>query len=183
MAEIAFQIMNATKTFLTIGLLALLLGGAGVTAAEGEMDAFSQNQHLGRGVNILGYDPIWRTQDQGRFKTEYFQKLKEAGFNSVRINLHAFRFMETNTWTLKPSWFKVLDWAVNEAQRQGLAVILDLHEFNAVGNNPAGNKEKLVAFWRQMAAHYQNAPATVVLRGAQRTVWQTHAGNVERILC
>ena len=31
------------------------------------LDAFVQNQRLGRGVNILGYDPIWRSRDQARF--------------------------------------------------------------------------------------------------------------------
>jgi endoglucanase len=126
-------------------------------------DAFAQNRKLGRGVNILGYDPIWRSKDQARFQAKYFRQLKEAGFDSVRINLHAFRHMDaTNGWSLKPSWFALLDWAVNEAQRQGLAAILDLHEFNALGNDPTGdNKEKFLAFWRQMATHYQNAPAGV----------------------
>jgi endoglucanase len=39
-----------------------------------------------------------------------------------------------------------------------LAVILDLHEFHALGKDPAGNKEKLLAFWRQMAAHFKMRP-------------------------
>jgi endoglucanase len=157
--------MKALEIHRVVGLLSILLwtaAGAGARA-ESVPDAFAQNQKLGRGVNLLGYDPLWRSREQARFKAEYFQKLKAAGFNSVRINLHSFRFMDaTNAWTLKPSWFEVLDWAVNEAQAQGLAVILDLHEFNALGNNPTGNnKEKFLAFWRQMAAHYQNAPGSV----------------------
>lgn len=65
---------------------------------------------------------------RGGSKAEYFHKLKAAGFDSVRINLHAFRHMDA-TNNLKAAWFEVLDWAVNEAQAQGLAVILDLHEF------------------------------------------------------
>lgn len=156
--------MKTSKKSLIIGLAVLLLWSVGGAAAQNESkaDAFAQNQRLGRSVNILGYDPLWRSREQARFKAEYFQKLKAAGFNSVRINLHAFRQMDaTNGWAIKPSWFEVSDWAVSEAQRQGLAVILDLHEFNALGNDAAGNKEKFLAFWRQMAAHYQNAPASV----------------------
>jgi len=160
-----FQIMTIPRIPFHVALAAILLWVDGTTAAPSESGAaaFEQNQRLGRGVNILGYDPIWRSREQARFKIEYFEKLKEAGFNSVRINLHAFRYMDaTNGWTLKPSWFEVLDWAVGAAQRQGLAVILDLHEFNAMGNDPTGNnKEKFLAFWRQVAAHYQNAPTTV----------------------
>jgi len=155
--------MKTSKHSLGIGLVALLLWGAGGAAAQTEanLDAFTQNQRLGRGVNILGYDPIWRARAQGRFKAEYFQKLQAAGFNSVRINLHPFRHMDA-TNNLKASWFEVLDWAVQKAQTQGLAVILDLHEFQALGKDPTGpNKEKFLAFWRQMAGHYQHASASV----------------------
>jgi endoglucanase len=127
------------------------------------VDAFEQNKKLGRGVNIIGYDPIWRAKEQGRFKEKYFGLLKEAGFNSVRINLHGFRQMSsTNGWALRDSWFEVLDWAMKYAQEQGLVVILDLHEYNALGSDPEGNKEKFLAFWRQISARYQKAPPSVL---------------------
>jgi endoglucanase len=156
--------MKASTFHLATGLVSILLCSSSGAIAQDESvpDAFVQNQQLGRSVNVLGYDPIWRSREQARFKAEYFPKLKAAGFNSVRINLHSFRYMDaTNNWTLKPSWFEVLDWAVSAAQAQGLAVILDLHEFNVLGNNATGNKAKFLAFWRQMAVHYQKAPASV----------------------
>jgi endoglucanase len=56
----------------------------------------------------------------------------------------------------------VLDWALREAQAQGLRVILDLHEFNAMGNDPVTNKVKFLSFWRQLSAHCQDAPASVL---------------------
>ena len=28
------------------------------------VDAFEQNKNLGRGVNIIGYDPLWRSKEQ-----------------------------------------------------------------------------------------------------------------------
>ena len=140
-------------------LLVPFLGQAQPAAGS----AFDQNRKLGRGVNIIGYDPIWRSRDQGRFQAKHFQLLKEAGFDSVRINLHPFRFMaSTSGYALDESWFAVLDWAVKEAQARGLRVILDLHEFNTLGNDPAGNKEKFLAFWRQVSARYQNEPESVL---------------------
>ena len=127
------------------------------------VDAFEQNKKLGRGVNIIGYDPIWRSKEQARFQEKYFRLLKEAGFNSVRINLHPFRQMnETNHWALRDSWLEVLDWAMKHAQAQGLMGILDLHEFNAIGRDPEANKEKFLAFWRQISSRCQNAPSSVV---------------------
>jgi endoglucanase len=125
--------------------------------------AFEQNRKLGRGVNILGYDPIWRSRDRARFQAKHFQLLKEAGFDSVRINLSPFRAMSaTNGYALSPSWLSVLDWAVKEAQSQGLHVILDLHEYNSLGNDPEGLKPKFLAFWQQMAARFQDAPDSVL---------------------
>jgi endoglucanase len=126
-------------------------------------DAFARNRQLGRGVNILGYDPIWRSRGEARFQEKNFRLLKEAGFNSVRVNLHAFRHMDaTRDFALRESWFATLDWVVDRATAQGLSVILDLHEFNAMGENPAANKEKFLAFWRQVAPHYRKASDRVV---------------------
>ncbi len=156
--------MKTIKLWVSLWVVALILCQSlrAETQTNAALDAFALNQKLGRGVNILGYDPIWRARERGRFKAEYFPKLKQAGFDSVRINLHAFRHMDaTNGWALQAAWLEVLDWAVNAAQAQQLAVILDLHEFQALGNDPEANKDKLLAFWRQVAAHYQNAPATV----------------------
>jgi endoglucanase len=127
------------------------------------VDAFAQNQKLGRGVNIIGYDPVWRSRDQARLQEKHLRLLKEAGFNSVRINLHPFRQMHaTNDWALRESWLAVLDWAVKNTQAQGLVAILDLHEFNAIGQDPEGNKDKFLAFWRQISARFQQAPSDVV---------------------
>jgi endoglucanase len=126
-------------------------------------DAFEQNRKLGRGVNILGYDPIWRSRDQGRFQASHFRLLKETGFQSVRINLQPFRQMiAANGYALSESWFAVLDWAIREAQAQELRVILDLHEFTSMGTDPATNKVKFLAFWRQLSRYCQGSPQSVL---------------------
>jgi endoglucanase len=63
---------------------------------------------------------------------------------------------------VRESWWEVLDWAVTNAQAQGMAVILDLHEFTAMGGDPERNREKFFAFWRQLAPRYQGTDAGVV---------------------
>ncbi len=125
-------------------------------------DIFEQNRRLGRGVNIIGYDPIWRSRDRARFQEKHFRLLREAGFDSVRINLHCFRLMDTaNGCKLPESWFETLDWALKNCREQGLNAILDMHEFGVMGENPEANKAKLMAFWRQVAERYKEAPASV----------------------
>jgi endoglucanase len=145
-------------------LLSLVtLAGLPVVAQAQPLDAFAQNHRLGRGVNILGYDPIWRARDQARFQEKHFRRLKEAGFQSVRINLHPFRHMDAaQGWALSPAWFETLDWAVAGATAQGLQVVLDCHEFHRMAEDPDGRKEQFLAFWRQLAAHCRTAPESVM---------------------
>jgi endoglucanase len=146
--------------------LFLLVSVAPMAAPAAEkqgVDPFVQNQKLRSGVNIIGYDPIWNARDKARFKAEYFRMLKEAGFSNVRINLHSFRHMgEGDAYTLRPAWWEVLDWAVTNALQSDLMVILDLHEFGAMGNDPETNKAKFLAFWRQVSERLRDAPDRVL---------------------
>jgi endoglucanase len=144
-------------------LSTLLLAATRGAAQPKATDVFDQSRKLGRGVNIIGYDPIWRAPDQGRFKAKHFKLLKQAGFDSVRINLFPYRCMNpSGEWGISNSWFQVMDWAVAQAQKQGLMVILDLHEFEAMGQNPEAGKEKFLSAWRQISAHCRKAPASVL---------------------
>jgi endoglucanase len=147
-------------------LMVIVLTFMAVSAAIAQpkpVDIFEQNHRLGRGVNIIGYDPLWGNREKGRFKEVYFQQLKEAGFNSVRINLHAFRHMDpAKDFALRDTWWDTLDWAVKKSTAQGLLTILDLHEFGTMGEDPAANKVKFLAFWRQVAARYKDAPESIL---------------------
>jgi len=126
-------------------------------------DAYSINRRLGRGVNIIGYDPIWKDRGTGRFKEKHFRLIKEAGLQSVRINLHPFRSMDAgNGFRLQDQWLETLDWAVRNALANGLLPILDLHEFGAMAEDPVGKKEMFLSFWRQVGERFATAPPEVV---------------------
>jgi endoglucanase len=126
-------------------------------------DAFDQNRRLGRGVNIIGYDPIWQTLERGRFQEKHFRLLEEAGFQTVRVNLFPFRHMDRkNNWALRDSWWRTLDWVVKEATAHHLMVVLDCHEYETMAKHPQAHQEQFLAFWRQLAAHCQPAPDSVL---------------------
>jgi endoglucanase len=127
------------------------------------VDPFLQNQRLGRGVNILGYDPIWMSRAGGRFQARHFRLIREAGFQHVRVNLFPFQFVgEAPAYLLQPAWLETLDWVVEQAQKNGLLVILDLHEFLALADDPIGLKPKFLAVWRQLSTRYQAADENVL---------------------
>lgn len=121
------------------------------------MDAFKLNKRLGRGVNILGYDPIWRLRDEARMRGKHFRLIRDAGFNSVRIALHPFRDEAmAREYKLSDRWLEVLDWAIEQSLDNGLTAIIDFHEFIAMGRAPLENREKFLSFWEQISTRYRN---------------------------
>jgi endoglucanase len=156
---------EARRRAVVIGFLSVV-GAVLIVAVDGAAaapDAFEQVRRLGRGVNILGYDPIWDHHKDGRFKEKHFKLIREAGFQSVRINLHALQRMDAgNGYKLDDGWLKTLDWAVKGALANGLMVILDLHNYNDVAENPAAFKPRVMAFWKQVAERYKKAPDSVI---------------------
>src|SRR5512146_276724 len=87
-------------------------------------DAFAVNSRLGRGVNLLGWDPIWRNQVQGRVKDEHFKLIAQAGFNHVRINLHPLRDGKPDAeGKLRDQFYTIMDWAIDQALANKLMVI------------------------------------------------------------
>lgn len=113
-----------------------------------------------RGVNVLGYDPYWTNSGERRFEWRHFAEIRRAGFDFVRVNLQAFSHMDSAN-RLDPAWLAKLDDVVREAQRAGLGVILDEHDFDVCSNDLAMCRAKLSAFWTQVAPRFANAPRNV----------------------
>ena len=145
-------------------LVTMLVGWCTRPAGAAEaVDPFEQVKRLGRGVNILGYDPLWDHFEKGRFKEKHFKLIHDAGFQTVRINLHALqRLKAKNGYKLEDAWLNTLDWAVKSALANNLMVILDLHNYTDIAKDPLGYKPRFLAYWKQIAAHFQDAPATVL---------------------
>ena len=134
----------------------LFLSGSFLLSAQnksGKGFAFEQNARLGRGVNILGHDPIWKDASKARMKDKHFKRIKEAGFSNVRIVISPFKFSMDSNYTINPSFFATLDYAIKESLKNKLMVIVDFHEHSAMGKDPLGNKAKLLSMWRQIANH------------------------------
>ena len=141
---------------LIIGLAALALGACATLPADPAPAAPA----FRRGVNIIGYDPIWRDPARARFQEKHFAAIKRGGFDFVRVNLFAFDHMDA-AGRLDPKWLARLDWVVREAGEAGLGVILDEHDFDACARDVPACRVKLPAFWRQVAPRYRAAPANV----------------------
>jgi endoglucanase len=149
------------RRFFALVLAAALAFGLAVPAQAQQGDAWKTAATLKRGVNIIGYDPLWRDPAQARFQTRHFKIIKDGGFDFVRVVLSSFRHMDADN-RIDPKWLETLDWAVREATAAGLSVIIDEHDFDACSKDPDACEPKLVAFWQQVSTRYKDAPKSVL---------------------
>jgi endoglucanase len=144
-------------------MLALALIAAPLLAesAQAEIPAAGQTAAMGRGVNIIGYDPLWRDPARARFQERHMQVIREGGFSTVRINLHAFDHMDAQH-RLSPQFLATLDRMIHAALAVNLTVILDEHDFIPCGQDAAACRPRLMAFWEQISERYKGASDPVV---------------------
>ena len=156
-----------------LGAACLALGLASTVFAQG---VNLPPPALKRGVNVLGYDPIWKDPAQARFQMRHLQAIRDGGFDHVRLNLHAFEHMDAEG-KLPARWFKTLDEVLAASMNAGLQVIIDQHNFMDCAKAIDTCRSKLKAFWRQVAPRYKDAPDAVLFEilnepnGAADPLW------------
>lgn len=156
--------MTLTAVFVSTGLAAGSEEHNSAASVQVQNAMTPQPLVLGRGVNILGYDPIWDQFEKRRFQEDFFPKIKAAGFDHVRLNLHPFRHMTESEGKIKfnEGWESTLDWIVNNSLRNGLKIIIDLHEFQTLSKEPQANKAKFIAFWEAMSDKFSGYSNRVI---------------------
>jgi endoglucanase len=136
------------------------------TPTEAPMDqlAFEINQKLGRGINLGNALEAPSEGEWGvTLEEEYFQLIADQGFDSVRIPIRwSAHALPAAPFTITPSFFDRVDWAIENALERGLAVVINFHHYEEIFGDPAGHEERLLAMWTQVAEHYQEAPLELV---------------------
>jgi endoglucanase len=147
-AEILVWIMAATV---------MVAPPAWEVRAADEKDAFYFNRLLGRGVNLgnaldAPVEGAWGVT----LKPEYFEAIKDAGFNSVRIPIRWSAHAITQpSFAIDPEFLQRVDWAIDQALSRNLVVVIDVHHFVEMDSAPEDSLPRLVAIWTQIAQHYR----------------------------
>jgi endoglucanase len=144
--------MNRLNHFAWLLLLAIL---PQPTLADD--DIFTINKKIGRGMNLGNALDAPSEGSWGlTLKEEYFDQIKQAGFNSVRIPIR----WSTHTgpgpnFAIDPVFFRRIDWAVDQALSRGLVAVINTHHDDELYKDPDKNQARLEAIWRQIAPRYQ----------------------------
>lgn len=162
-------------------VIALLISAC---AAAREPNGFELNNLINRGVNIGNALEAPNEGEWGvTIKEEYFDIIKAANFNSVRIavcwSAHA---MNEKPYTIDPNFFKRTDEVIREAMQRGVIVILTMHHYNELYNDPAGHKERFLAIWKQIAERYKEQSVTLVFEPLNEPHNNMSAGEWNKLL-
>jgi endoglucanase len=98
------------------------------------------------------------TLSAGDFKTVH-----EAGFDHVRVPMRVSSHAEAAPpYRIQGKFFKRMDWVIDQALSNDLAVIIDMHHYQPMMAAPKVHAARLVGLWRQIALRYRGMPPAVV---------------------
>jgi endoglucanase len=134
-------------------LAALLLSRPSVTPAFQAAGLFR------RGVNLGDYLEANRYAHSLVVSADEFVQMRREGFDHVRVPIGWHQYAgPAPAFALEPEIFARVDFVVTNALQNHLAVMINLHHFDALDHDPAAAAPEFLALWRQIAAHYQQAP-------------------------
>ncbi len=85
--------------------------------------------------------------------------MKQEGFDHVRVPIGWHQYAgPAPDFALEPEIFSLVDFVVTNALKNDLAVMINIHHFNALDQNPTDATDEFLKIWRQIAAHYQKFP-------------------------
>ena len=154
---------TSSTSRLYVLLMATVLVLVSPGSSKADTDVFVSNRLLGRGMNFG--DALEAPQEGAwgvTLKAEYFQSIKDAGFNSVRIPIRWSAHAQTDLpYAIDPAFFERVDWAIDQALSRNLSAVINVHHYSEMDHDPGSHTHRLAALWKQIAARYQHRPPTL----------------------
>lgn len=153
------SILAASMSMLLFTLVSLSVAQADTTA-----QTVAANQSIGRGINLgnaldAPSEGAWGI----RLEAGYFDLVADAGFDSIRVPIRWSAHAQKNApYSIDGSFFERIDWVLEQAQRTGLVVVINMHHYDELMENPEQQRERFLSMWEQIATRYRNAPSSVL---------------------
>ena len=125
---------------------------------DGNSPAHQAAKWFRRGANLGNYLESPVGQSWGiTVSADEFSIMKREGFDHVRVPARWSDYTGPGPdFTISPAFFARADFVVTNALAARLAVILNMHHFDAFTSDPDGQTDRFLAIWKQIAAHYAN---------------------------
>lgn len=142
------------KQLAAVFLLVIIIGGLfGWKIYESQFEV-----EMNKGINIgnaldAPKDMAWDVE----MDIEYFDVIKEAGFDTVRLPVRFSDYVNEN-YVLDEEFMQEIDGYINYALELGLVIVLDMHHFEEIMQEPDVYFATYCAIWEQLSTRYQEYP-------------------------
>ena len=109
------------------------------------------------GVNLGDYLEAGRWAV--KIDADEFTAMKREGFDHVRVPVGWHRYAgPAPDFTLAPEIFARVDFAVTNTLANKMAVMINIHHFDALDKDPTNAAAEFFKIWGQIATHYKDYP-------------------------
>jgi endoglucanase len=145
-------------------MFAAAVASAASTASETAVPPTMIVQELGHGINLADALEAPREGLWGlTLRDEYFSKIEQAGFDTVRVPIRWSAHAALNPpYLVDGAFWKRIDWVVAEVKAYHLHALLDFQNYDDLIAEPEKNEARFLAIWRQIAEHYQQEPPSIL---------------------
>ena len=122
------------------------------------------NRALGRGIN---FGNALDAPEEGLWgeviEDDWFDLVAEAGFDSIRVPIRwSAHSGVRQPYAIDEVFFDRVDHVIEQARRVKLPVILNIHHYDALMDDPRSHGSRFVALWKQIADRYSDEPHSVL---------------------
>ncbi len=118
---------------------------------------------LGKCINMGGMLEFAKEGNgKRRIQDSDFKIIRAAGFRTVRLPIQFSAHTESKPpYQIDPAFMARVRHIVDAGVASGLNVIIDVHHYKDLMNDPDGHSDRFTAIWRQIAAEFKDAPEGV----------------------
>jgi len=118
------------------------------------------NKKLGKGINMGNmFEAPMETAWGNPFQNDYFKRISELGFNSVRVPIRwdvPDRALQTSPYTVNPVFLARIKTIVDNAIANKLYVIINMHHHEEIFTDPEKVKPRFLSQWEQIATFFKD---------------------------
>jgi len=150
------------KNFVCLFVVSLTIANAAPGWALQPTEVLSSG--LGRGINFgqmleAPFEGAWGLTVEERF----FDGVKQAGFDHIRLPVSwTYHTSQPAPFTIDPVFFDRVDWCVEQAVSRRLKIIVNVHHYDEINEDPSAEQSRFLAIWNQIAQRYANQPEDLV---------------------
>lgn len=166
MFDHCFVVLNAyegaymMRRLCLLSLLLMLAGCRRVVQPREPLDPVAQAARLGSGVNLGN---ALEAPEEGAWgmviEPAYFELIHQAGFATVRVPIRwSAHALEAEPYTVDEGFFERIDWVIESALEQEFNVVINMHHYEEIFEEPDAHADRFVAIWQQIVERYRDHP-------------------------